>query len=174
MRLFFVTPLAIFLIFVIIMLAKLLGTGNEPPSPLTGKELPEFNLPAIEGAAQGGLSNNDLKGHYSLINIFASWCLTCKVEHPFLMKIKEQKILPIYGINWKDDPEKALRMLKKTGNPFEKIGADKKGELIIQLGVTGAPETFLISPEGIVLYRYAGVLTQSVLNNKILPMVSDE
>jgi cytochrome c biogenesis protein CcmG/thiol:disulfide interchange protein DsbE len=170
MRALFITPLIIFLLVLMVLMAKLLDTDKAQQTLLVGEAVPEFSLPKIDGSG-AGLSSDDLKGHYSLINIFASWCLTCKVEHPFLMKIKESGELPIYGIDWKDDSEKVTRWLKEDGNPYEKIGADKEGKVILELGVTGAPETFLISPEGVILYRYAGILTESIWKNEILARV---
>ena len=170
MRAFFITPLAIFLIMVLIMMAKLLNSNDSGPSPLIGQHLPAFNLAAAyEGTP--GLINTDIISKYSLLNIFGSWCLTCQIEHPFLMKLKENNVLPIYGIDWKDTPENLAKYLKKLGNPYKSIGDDVEGKAAIDLGVTGAPETFLVSPEGIVLFRYAGPLTEEVWNLKILPLI---
>lgn len=116
-------------------------------------------------------SNADIKGKYALLNVFASWCLTCKVEHPVLMQIKEDNKIAVYGINWRDDAAKVNEWFKNSGNPYEKIADDKNGELVIALGVTGAPETFLISPDGIVIFRYAGAITEEIYNDEILPLV---
>jgi cytochrome c biogenesis protein CcmG/thiol:disulfide interchange protein DsbE len=170
MRLFFITPMAIFLVVILLLMAKLLDTQKLAPSPLIGKPLPEFSLKSVYDG-KDVFSSGDLKGKYTLLNVFASWCLTCKIEHPTLMKIKNDGKLAIYGIDWKDRNENILKYLKDGGDPYTKIGADFDGSVIIKLGVTGAPETFLISPDGIILYRYAGVITEQVLNTEILPLI---
>ncbi|MCE3232284.1 MAG: periplasmic protein thiol--disulfide oxidoreductase DsbE [Rickettsiaceae bacterium] len=170
MRALFITPLLIFLVVLIVLMVKLLHTEKVPESPLVGKPMPAFNLPAIH-KGEPNLTSEDLKGHYSLVNVFASWCLTCKIEHPYLMKIKESGKVKIYGINWKDDRKKAQKFIEEHGNPYTKIGADDSGRVIVDLGVTGAPESFLISPDGIVLYRFAGVVTEDVWEDDILPLV---
>jgi len=167
MKTFFMMPLAIFLIILIIMMAKLLDKDAQEESALIGQPLPTFNLPAVLEDTPG-LKNTDITGEYSIVNIFASWCLPCKIEHQFLMQLSEQGVL-IYGINWKDKAENIRPWFEKKGNPYRAIGADKEGKTIVDLGVTGAPESFLISPEGIIIYRYAGILTQEIWNEKILP-----
>lgn len=156
---------------IIIMLAKLIDSDNKPISTLINHPLPAFNLTAAYNGTPG-LKNTDMAGKYSLLNIFGSWCITCKIEHPFLMKLKENNILPIYGIAWRDQAENLAQYLKEQGNPYNNIGADNNGKTIIDLGITGAPETFLISPDGIVLYRHAGPLNDDVWNNKILPLMN--
>lgn len=173
MRTLFITPLVIFLMVLMVFMAKLLDTDNIAPSPLIGKPLPQFNLPPVyEGGAN--LNSEELKGKYFLLNIFASWCLTCRIEHPLLMKIKEQGTIPVYGIDWKDKKENVLVWLKTHGDPYTAIGADMSGKTAIDLGITGAPETFLISPDGIVLYRYAGPLTEDVVEGEIKSFIMDK
>jgi cytochrome c biogenesis protein CcmG/thiol:disulfide interchange protein DsbE len=119
-----------------------------------------------------GLSNTDLLGNYGLLNIFGSWCIACKIEHLFLMKLKENNIIPIYGIAWRDTSEKLNNYLKENGNPYNNIGSDSTGKTIIDLGITGAPETFLISPDGRVLFHYAGPITDEIWNKEILPLIN--
>jgi cytochrome c biogenesis protein CcmG/thiol:disulfide interchange protein DsbE len=170
MRAFLITPLIIFLIMLMVMIAKLLDTeGSKNTSTLIGKALPAFNLPAAIDSTPG-LANTDISGTYSILNVFASWCLPCKVEHPFLMKLTARGI-PIYGIAWRDKPENLGALLKEAGNPYKRIGSDKDGKTIIDLGVTGAPETFVVSPDGIILYRYPGILTEEIWTLKILPII---
>jgi len=172
MKAFFVTPLVIFLLVIILFMAKMLETDDKKDSPIIGKNVPEFELPAGVRTSSN-LNQEDLKGKYSLLNVFASWCIPCKIEHGFLMQIKEEGKLPIYGINWKDDPETVKRWFKVKGNPYTKIGDDKEGKVIVKFGVTGAPETFLISPEGKILFRYAGVMNEKIYKNEILPLVKE-
>ncbi len=170
MKVFFITPLAIFFIILFLFMAKMLETDTKKDSPIIGKNIPEFEL-AAGVDTESNFKTSDLKGKYSLVNVFASWCIPCKIEHEQLLKINEEGKLPIYGINWKDDTETVKKWFKSKGNPFTKIGEDKEGKVIVQLGVTGAPETFLISPEGKILYRYAGVLKESIYRDEILPLV---
>ncbi|MDA0782779.1 MAG: DsbE family thiol:disulfide interchange protein [Rickettsiales bacterium] len=172
MKAFFLTPLVIFLIVVFLFMAKMLETDNKKDSPIIGKDMPEFDLPAGV-ATDSSFNNNDLMGKYTLVNVFASWCIPCKIEHEQLLKIKEEGKLPIYGINWKDDTQIVEKWFEQKGNPYTKVGEDKEGKVIVKLGVTGAPETFLISPEGKILYRYAGVVNESIYKNEILPLVND-
>lgn len=155
----------------ITLAVKLIDSDPKQTSALIGQKLPEFNLPAAY-ADFPGLKNTDITGKYSLLNIFGSWCITCKIEHPFLMKLKENNIIPIYGIAWRDTKEKLNNYLQENGNPYHNIGADKEGKTIIDLGITGAPETFLISPDGKVVYSYAGAINDDIWNNKILPIIN--
>jgi cytochrome c biogenesis protein CcmG/thiol:disulfide interchange protein DsbE len=170
MKAFLLTPLIIFLLILLVMMAKLLQADSVPQSPLIGKTLPAFELQSIYDGKQS-FKSSDLLGNYSLVNVFASWCISCKAEHPMLMKIKDAGKLQIYGIDWKDKREKVHEFLKEHGDPYTKIGADDDGKVILEFGVTGAPESFLISPEGVVLYRYAGVVTEQVFDEEILPLV---
>lgn len=168
MRLFFITPFVIFLLMVIVFLSKLIGDNPKDKNLMVGQDLPPFEL--LSYGNDKNLKSEDLKGYY-LINIFGSWCVVCKIEHPFLMKIKEKGILPIYGINWRDRPENLTRFLNKLGNPYEKIGIDSDNMVILSLGVTGAPESFLISPENKIIFQYSGALTEDIFNDKILPLI---
>jgi len=167
----FISAILIFvsLLLIAVFMARL-GSPKTTISPMIGKPLTEFSLPAINSESDG-LTSADLRGKYAILNIFAQWCITCKYEHPVLMQIKEKNGLPIYGVAWRDNLTKLNTWLKNDGNPYEKIGADNDGSLIIKLGVTGAPESFLISPEGIVLFNYKGALTQKVYEEEILPLV---
>lgn len=173
MRAFFMTPLVIFMLVIIVMLAKLMDSDTQENIALIGKSLPGFTLPAaLEGTP--GINSTEIKGKYILLNIFGSWCITCKIEHPFLMKLKRDKSISIYGINWRDSPENMGKFLKEKGNPYDAIGKDFEGKAIVDLGVTGAPESLLISPEGIVVFRYAGPLSEDIWNSKILPFLGEK
>jgi cytochrome c biogenesis protein CcmG/thiol:disulfide interchange protein DsbE len=172
MKAFFITPLVIFLVVVFLFMSKMLETDRKKDSPIIGTKIPEFDLPAGVGSSES-FNTSDMKGKYSLLNVFASWCIPCKIEHAYLMEIRKEGKLPIYGINWKDDTEKVEKWFEQKGNPFTKIGEDKEGKVIVKFGVTGAPETFLISPEGVILYRYAGVINESIYRDEILPLVKE-
>ena len=173
MKFFFMTPLVIILIVMLVFTAKLLESDSREPSKLLGKEVPEFNLTDLHNPDEAFLST-ELKGKYSLINIYGSWCISCRFEHPVLSYINENNILPIYGIAWKDKPENTIAWLEKHGNPYFKTGVDEDGQTAINFGVSGAPESYLISPNGIVVYSYSGPITKEILNNEILPLVKEK
>lgn len=173
MRAFFMTPLVVLMLVIIVMLAKLLDSDNKDNIALVGKTLPDFVLPAaIEGTP--GINSQEIKGKYILLNIFGSWCITCKIEHPFLMKLKNANFIAIYGINWRDSPENIAKFLEQKGNPYDAIGRDFEGKTIVSLGVTGAPESLVVSPDGVIVYRYAGPLSEDIWNTKILPLLKEK
>lgn len=163
-------PLIVFVLLAVVMLFSLVGGEKIRPLLPRGIPLPQFSLPAVESGADR-LDTGDFGGQYSLLNIFASWCLSCLQEHPLLHELKAKGTLPIYGINWRDKQENARMWLNQYGNPYDKIGADFDGDVIVELGVTGAPETFLVSPKGTIVYHHVGPLTQQVLKNDILPII---
>jgi cytochrome c biogenesis protein CcmG/thiol:disulfide interchange protein DsbE len=140
------------------------------PSPLIGKRVPEFALPPIAGG-KPGLSSRDLVGRVSLVNVFASWCVTCRDEQPLLVALKEHRIVPIEGIDYEDDPADAARWLAQMGNPYERIGADRNGRVAIDWGVYGVPESFLVNREGRIAYKVIGAITPDVLERTLLPKI---
>ena len=140
------------------------------PSTLIGKPIPEFNLPPIAGRSDG-LSSADLRGEVSIVNVWASWCVPCRVEMPLLGELAAAGTVPIYGINYKDDPREALAFLDELGDPYTKIGADRSGRVAIDWGVYGLPETFVIDAEGRIAHKYIGPFDQKSLEEEILPVV---
>jgi cytochrome c biogenesis protein CcmG/thiol:disulfide interchange protein DsbE len=140
------------------------------PSTLIDKAVPEFALAPIEGR-QDGLSSADLQGQVSLVNVWASWCVPCRMENPLLVELAEAGILPIYGINYKDAPEEALAFLNELGDPFTRIGVDRSGRVAIDWGVYGLPETFVIDAEGRIAYKHVGPFDRRALEEDILPVV---
>jgi len=140
------------------------------PSPLIDEEAPQFTLPPLPGHGEG-FSNADLKGHVSLVNVFASWCVPCREEHPVVNALAKEKRVPIYGINYKDKPEAALAWIGKLGDPYTRIGADS-GQVGIDWGVYGVPETFLVDRAGRIRYKHVGPLTRADLDKTILPMIA--
>jgi cytochrome c biogenesis protein CcmG, thiol:disulfide interchange protein DsbE len=132
--------------------------------------VPEFQLPALEGG--DGLSSEDLKGRVSLVNVFASWCVPCRVEHPVLMRLAEEGV-PIFGINYKDPPDQAKAWLAELGDPFEKIGADRNGRVGIEWGVYGVPETFVVDAEGRIRHRHVGPIQARDLERTLLPILAE-
>lgn len=148
------------------------------PSTLIGKNVPEFSLPPVQGRTQDqvngqalGLANTDLVGEVSLVNVFASWCTACRAEHPLFMQLKAAGIVPIHGLNYKDNPEDAKAWLDELGDPYMRIGSDIKGRVGINWGVYGVPETFVINKAGKIVYKQVGAVTAKVLEEKIIPMI---
>lgn len=170
-RLIYILPL---LLFLGVGLAFLLGFNRNPrdvPSALIDKPVPEFALAPLPGHKQG-LSSADLKGDVQLVNVFASWCIPCKVEHPIVSRLAEQGI-PVRAINHKDKPADALAWLARNGDPYTSIGVDSDGRTSIEWGVYGVPETFLIDRQGRIRYKHVGPLTPEAVEQTILPMVKE-
>jgi len=140
------------------------------PSTLIGRSVPEFALPPIEGRADG-LSTADLQGEVSIVNVWASWCVPCRVEMPLLVDVAETGTVPVHGINHKDAPEAALGFLAELGDPYTRIGADQNGRASIDWGVYGLPETFVIDAEGRIAYKHVGPFDRRALEDEILPVV---
>ncbi|RUO99870.1 MAG: DsbE family thiol:disulfide interchange protein [Hyphomicrobium sp.] len=149
------------------------GIGRDPsqlPSTLVGKPVPKFSLPPVQGRTLG-LSSRDLYGEVSLVNVFASWCLECRAEHPLLLRLAQDKTVPIHGISYKDRPEDAARWLNTLGDPYTRTGADRDGRVAIDWGVYGVPETFVVGADGRVAYKQIGAVTEQALSETILPLV---
>jgi cytochrome c biogenesis protein CcmG/thiol:disulfide interchange protein DsbE len=153
------------LVFVIIGAGLGIGLTRDPstlPSALIGKPAPDFELPpiAMGGIDKPGLSSADLSGKVQLVNVFASWCGPCRVEHPFLMRMARDGVI-VQGLNYKDNPEDAARFLNELGDPYERIGADRNGRAGIEWGVYGVPETFVIDSEGNIRHKHVGPITNN-------------
>lgn len=167
----FLAPL---LIFVALLVLFFFGLGKDPtelPSALQGKTMPAFSLPVL-GEETRLLTDADLKGKPYLLNVWATWCPTCYVEHPYLLSLAQQGRIRLIGMNYKDEREKALQYLTRMGNPYETVIADADGRLAIDLGVYGAPETFLVSADGVILYRRAGDVNERVWQDEIVPLLA--
>ncbi len=170
-RLLFLVPAAVFAGLIV---AFAIGLGHDPrllPSPLLGKPAPRFELPPVRGQTLG-LSTADLEGHVSLVNVFASWCVACREEHPLLMAMKAQGTVPIYGIDYKDKPDDAARWLETMGNPYARTGADGDGRVAIDWGVYGVPETYVIDRRGRIAFKQIGPITPEVLTQTIEPLIA--
>jgi len=169
--LFVMAPVGFALLAGILAVQLLGGEPKKIPSALIDKPAPEFELPPVQGY-DVGLSTADLRsGNVLLVNIFASWCGPCLVEHPVLTRLAETTDIPIYAINYKDAPDNAARWLKRNGDPYTRIGADLSGRVGIDWGVYGVPETFVIDGEGRIRYKHIGVLTEDDVQGTILPLV---
>ncbi|MBP6014341.1 MAG: DsbE family thiol:disulfide interchange protein [Alphaproteobacteria bacterium] len=141
-------------------------------SVLIDKPLPTFDLPSF-GRSGETVSNETLKGHVSLINIFASWCITCRVEHPILLKHAKANRVAIYGLAWKDKPDELKAWLEELGNPYTAIADDAKGRTAIDFGVTGAPETFIVDKRGRIRFKQVGAIDDYIWTNTIEPLVKE-
>lgn len=140
------------------------------PSVMIDRPMPEFDLPPVS-ADIPALSSQDLKGQVSLVNIFGSWCIACRYEHPFLMELKERGEIPVYGIDWKDKPEDGAAWLARFGNPYTAVGVDENSHTVIDFGVSGAPETFVIDHEGRIRWRYVGPLNEESWQRQFAPLI---
>lgn len=163
-------PLLLFIGLLILLGIGLTLNPREVPSPLIGKPVPQFELPPVKDRTLG-LASRDLKGEVSLVNVFASWCVACREEHPVFMDLRKRGVVPIYGLNYKDKPDDAARWLEELGDPYTRTGADLDGRVAIDWGVYGVPETFVIDREGRIVYKQIGPITPQVLEEKILPLI---
>ena len=163
-------PLAVFLVVGVFLAVGLTLNPREIPSPLIGKAVPEFSLPPVQGRTLG-LSSADLKGEVSLVNVFASWCVACRAEHPLLMELRDKGVVAVHGLNYKDRPADAEKWLNELGDPYTRTGADINGRVAIDWGVYGVPETFLIDRQGRIAYKQIGPLNHEVLEKTILPLI---
>jgi cytochrome c biogenesis protein CcmG, thiol:disulfide interchange protein DsbE len=169
----FLLPLGLF-----ILLAAVLAIGirHSPEkgiiaSPLLGKPAPQFALPSLNDPAQQ-VRSADLKGRWYLFNVWGTWCGECRQEHETLLQVQRAGVVPIIGLDWKDDDGQAVAWLTQLGNPYQSVATDHSGRAAIDWGVYGAPETFLVSPQGVVVYKHVGALTPDTWTREILPRVS--
>jgi cytochrome c biogenesis protein CcmG/thiol:disulfide interchange protein DsbE len=151
------------------------GLRHDPsivPSVLIDKPVPDFDLPPLLDD-KPGLATTDLNGQVALVNVFASWCIPCRVEHPLFMHLAERGEVPVYGINYKDAPADAKRWLAELGDPYARIGADRDGRAGIEWGVYGVPETFVVDGTGTIRFKQVGPLSAEVLEKTIMPLVRE-
>jgi len=154
---------------------RLLSGLNEKalPSNLIKKSAPSLTLEKLEGSQRGNILPNSLDGKVSLVNIWASWCGPCRLEHPILMDISAQyPDLQIVGINIRDKQENAIRFLNELGNPYDLIGVDPKGRSMVEWGGYGVPETFLVNKQGIIVYKHVGPINSSIMQMTIMPLIN--
>ena len=168
----FLVPLGVFALLVVVLV---IGIRHSPDkgiivSPLLGKPAPAFSLPALLEPGHS-VNSADLKGRWYLLNVWGTWCAECRAEHPMLLKMKESGALPLIGLDWKDEDAQAQAWLTQLGNPYDTVAVDRSGRAAIDWGVYGAPETFLINPAGIVVFKHVGALTEDTWVQEILPRV---
>lgn len=143
------------------------------PSVLIDKPVPQFDLPAVEGLGQPGFATATLSGDgVTVVNVFASWCVPCRAEHPLLMQLAERDDIALFGINYDDPAENARAFLDELGNPYDRIGADRTRRVGIEWGVYGVPETFVVDATGTIRYKHTGPLTEESFENRLLPAIA--
>ena len=158
-------PLVVFASLIIVLFYFLSDKDDQLETALIDSSFPEFKLGSLSDESRM-LTKQDIIKLPALINVWATWCIACRVEHPFLMKLKEESRLTIYGLNYKDNKLKALDLLERDGDPFEFSIYDFEGRLAIDLGVYGAPETFFIDKNGLIRERHVGVIDEKVWEEK--------
>ena len=166
----FIVPLLIFVVLLVFLWVGLSLNPREVPSPLIGKPAPAFQLGRLDDPARI-ISEKDLRGQVWLLNVWASWCVACMEEHPVLVQFSRAGVVPIYGLNYKDQREAAQAWLAKNGNPYTTSIADLDGKVGIDYGVYGVPETFLIDKAGVIRYKRIGPVTPKILNDQIMPLI---
>lgn len=163
-------PLVIFAMLAALLFGRL---GEDPeylPSALIDKNIPAFTLPELHEAART-LTEKDLRGEPGLLNVWASWCFACRIEHPFLTKIASEYGVPVYGLNYKNDVDEAKKWLQEFGNPYRFNIVDRSGRLGIDLGVAGAPETFVFDQLGRIRHRHIGIVDDKVWSDTLQPLL---
>jgi cytochrome c biogenesis protein CcmG/thiol:disulfide interchange protein DsbE len=169
----FLFPLAIFIVLVGFLAAGLRLNPREVPSPLIGKQVPSFRLAQLQ-ASDKFISAEDMRGKVWLLNVWASWCVSCRQEHPVLINLDRQKKITIIGLNYKDDRAAAITWLNQHGgDPYLVSAVDADGRVGIDFGVYGVPETFLIDKNGVIRYKHIGPVTTEALKTKILPLAEE-
>jgi len=164
------TPLVIFVVLCGFLLVGLSRDPREVPSPLIGKPAPQFKLAQLHEPSKS-LGPADLKGQVWLLNVWASWCVSCREEHPLLVQLAKAKILPIVGLDYKDETAAGIRWLETNGDPYSVSVVDSDGRVGIDWGVYGVPETFVVDKTGTVRYKQIGPITAEALEKKILPLI---
>ncbi len=165
-------PFAVFILLVVVLaLGFELEDPHFLPSELIDKPFPEFALPDLH-EPERVLTVADISGQISLVNVWATWCINCLVEHPELMRISREESIPLYGVNYNDDSGSAVAWLQRHNNPFRLNIVDAEGTLAIDLGVYGAPETFVVDRNGVIQYRHVGALTHEIWDERFLPVIA--
>lgn len=168
----FLIPLVLFLVLAVFLAIGLNRDPHEVPSPLINKPAPAFEIPQLSESNQS-FSPASMKGQVWILNVWASWCVACREEHPVLVELAKSKMAPIIGLDYKDKREDALAMLAKQGNPYLLSAFDSNGRVGIDYGVYGVPETYVIDKVGIIRFKHIGPITMDLLNKKIYPLISE-
>lgn len=173
-RVLFLVPLAVFAVLAAYFAVGLTKDPKRIPSALIDKPAPEFSLPPIDGMDGPGFSTADLRqGEVSVVNVFASWCVPCRAEHPLINELADRGLARVYGLNYKDEAAAARQWLDRLGNNYTAIGADTSGRVGIDWGVYGVPETFIVDGQGRIRYKHVGPLDRNKLENELIPMIRE-
>lgn len=171
-RILYLLPVAAFAVLAAYFAA---GLGKDPriiPSALIDKPVPEFELPAL-AEDKRGLATADFGGEVVMVNVFASWCIPCRAEHPLITRLAEDGIVKVYGLNWKDKQADAVSWLNELGDPYDRIGHDLSGRVGIDWGVYGVPESYLIDKKGRIRYKHVGPIFNETLTETVLPIIRE-
>ncbi|MEM7282307.1 MAG: DsbE family thiol:disulfide interchange protein [Pseudomonadota bacterium] len=166
-----VVPIVVFLVLVGFLGVGLTKDPSKVDSPFLGKQAPEFSLPGLRNPNEV-VSDDLLKGRVSLVNVWATWCVGCRQEHEMLVDIARSNVVPIIGLNWKDDRGQAIKWLNRLGDPYEKTAFDAEGRVAIDWGVYGAPETFLVDANGVVRHKLIGPMNKDIWETQFLPVIN--
>ena len=169
-RFWFLIPLAAFLALTVMLAVGLKLDPREVPSPLIDKPAPKFALQRLDDAART-IRLDDMRGKVWMLNVWASWCVACREEHPLLVEFAKKRVVPLYGLNYKDQREDAKAWLARFGNPYDASLFDDEGRVGIDFGVYGVPETFVIDQNGVIRLKHIGPLTPDVIATKIEPLL---
>jgi cytochrome c biogenesis protein CcmG/thiol:disulfide interchange protein DsbE len=171
-RLRFLIPLALFIVLAGFLLRGLFLNPREVPSPLINKPAPQFSLAQL-AQPDRPFGPQDMKGQVWLLNVWASWCVACRQEHPLLVELAKRKAVPIVGLNYKDKPDAATGWLAQFGDPYDLSVKDRDGRVGIDYGVYGVPETFLIDKAGVIRFKQIGPITEEVWTKKMQPLIEE-
>ncbi len=167
----YLIPLAVFLVLLVFLAIGLQLKPREVPSPFIGKPAPSFTLPIL-GKEQSTFSPEQMKGQVWILNVWASWCVACREEHPLLVDFAKSQSTPLIGLDYKDKPDAAKAWLNKFGDPYQLSISDLSGQVGIDYGVYGVPETFVIDRSGIIRHKHIGPLTKEAVEQKIIPLIA--
>jgi cytochrome c biogenesis protein CcmG, thiol:disulfide interchange protein DsbE len=169
----FMLPLGLFALLAVVLAIGIRNSADKGliVSPLLGKPAPQFSLPDLTDPTHL-VRSSELRGRWYLFNVWGTWCVECRAEHEALLQVRRAGVVPVIGLDWKDDPEQARAWLAQLGNPYQSVAVDRSGRAAIDWGVYAAPETFLVNPQGIVVYKHIGALTAETWTRQILPRVS--
>ncbi len=166
-----VLPLVVLVGLIVVFALNMNRNPNLVQSVLIDKPAPAFALGAVAGTGVEGFDTAALKGEVTVVNVFASWCIPCRAEHPLLERLKDETGVRIFGINQRDAPENAAAFLAELGNPYDRIGADSDNRVSIDWGVYGVPETFVVNADGIVTYKHVGPISPQSLVRDVIPAI---
>ena len=168
-------PLLVFIVLAVFLAIGLTRDPSEVPSPLIGKPAPQFQTARLapEGSNAPAFASRDMLGQVWLLNVWASWCVACRIEHPLLMQYAKDNLVPLVGLDYKDKDAEGLRWLERYGNPYDHTIVDRDGRIGIEFGVYGVPETFIIDKAGVIRYKQIGPITEDAWNDKMLPLIRE-